>query len=119
MTESLYERLGGTEGITRIANDVVDNHAANPQISRRFLETDLDKLKKLAADFFVAGSGGPAVYDGKDMVTAHKAMNISNDEFVAAMDDALAALEKNDVGQREKEEVLFIFFSLKGQVVQQ
>jgi len=119
MSESLYERLGGTEGIKRIANDVVDNHAGNPQIARRFSETDLDKLKKVAADFFISGSGGPNVYEGKDMVSAHKSMNINNDEFMAVLDDAMAALEKNNVGQREKEEVLYIFFSLKGDVVQQ
>ncbi|MFT5181164.1 MAG: hemoglobin [Alphaproteobacteria bacterium] len=119
MSESLYERLGGTEGIKQIANDVVDNHAKNPQISRRFAESDLDKVKKTAAEFFIAGSGGPNVYEGMDMVAAHKAMNISNDEFVAVLDDAVAAMEKNNVGQREKEEVLYIFFSLKGEVVQQ
>ena len=47
----------------------------------------------------------------------HKGMNIDNDEFVAMLDDAMAALEKNNIGQREKEEVLYIFFSLKGDVV--
>lgn len=119
MTESLFERLGGVEGVTRIAHDVVDNHRANPSISKRFAEFDVAKLKKGAADFFVMGSGGPNVYEGKDMIATHKGMNISNDEFVAVLDDAVAAMEKNNVGQREKEEVLYIFFSLKNDVVQQ
>ena len=44
-------------------------------------------------------------------------MNINNDEFVAVLDDVMAALEKNGVGQREKEEVLAIFFSMKGDIV--
>ena len=29
----------------------------------------------------------------------------------------MAALEKNGIGQREKEEVLSIFFSMKGDIV--
>ena len=99
MSNTLYERLGGTEGIQRIANDVVDNHAANPAIAARFAQSDMGKLKKTASDFFVAGSGGPNVYDGKDMVSAHKAMNINNDEFMAVLDDAVAAMKKNGVGQ--------------------
>jgi hemoglobin len=37
MSETLYERLGGTEGIQNIANDLVDNHPANPRIARRFI----------------------------------------------------------------------------------
>ena len=119
MSESLYERLGGTECIQRIVNDLVDNHAENPRISRRFAETDLDKLKKGAAEFFISGTGGPNVYEGKDMVSAHKSMNIGNDEFMAVLDDAMAALEKNNVGQREREEVIYILLSLKGEVVLQ
>lgn len=119
MSKTLYERLGGDEVIQRIANDVVDNHAANPRIAPRFARIDLPGLKKVAADFFIAGSGGANVYEGKDMVSAHKAMNISNDEFMAVLDDAMAALDKNNVGQREKEEILYTFFSLKGDVVQQ
>ena len=119
MSESLYERLGGTEGIQRIVNDLVDNHAENSRISLRFAETDLDKLKKGAAEFFISGTGGPNVYEGKDMVSAHKSMNIGNDEFMAVLDDAMAALEKNNVGQREREEVIYILLSLKGDVVLQ
>ncbi len=119
MSNTLYERLGGTEGIQRIANDVIDNHAANPKIAVRFAQSDLGKIKKVAADFFIAGTGGPNNYEGKDMVSAHKAMNINNDEFVAVLDDAVAAMEKNSVGQREKEEVLYILFSLKNDIVHQ
>jgi hemoglobin len=76
-------------------------------------------LKKVAAEFFISGSGGPNVYEGKDMVAAHKNMNISNDEFMAVLDDTMAALEKNNVGQREREEVIYILLSLKGDVVLQ
>ena len=119
MSDSLYERLGGTEGITKIAIDVIDNHAANPRIAQRFVDSNLDEMKKVAADFFVTGTGGPNVYKGKDMVSVHKAMNIDSDEFIAVLDDAMAALENNNIGQREKEEVLYIFFSLKEQVIRQ
>ena len=119
MSDSLYDRLGGTEGIQRIANDLVDNHAANPRIARRFAEFDLATLKKVAAEFFIAGTGGPNVYKGEDMVPVHKGMNIDNDEFIAKLDDAMAALEKNNIGQREKEEVLFVLFSMKSDVVLQ
>lgn len=117
MSQSLYERLGGTEGITRIACDVVDNHIANPAIKARFQDVDPDKLKRGAATFFITGTGGPAVYDGKDMLATHRGMNISEKEFMAVLDDALAALAKNDIPQREQEEVLFVLYSMRGEVV--
>ena len=117
MNESLFERLGGIAGITNIANDVVDNHLANKAIAARFSESDIPKLKNAAATFFITGTGGPDVYKGKDMLAAHKGMNISATEFMSVLDDALSALNKNNIGQREQEEVLFALFSMRSQIV--
>lgn len=117
MSKSLYERLGGTEGITQIANDIVDLHMKNPRISPRFANLDKDVLKNGAATFFIAGTGGPNVYKGKDMLSAHSGMNIDHAEFMAVLDDALIAMEKNNVGQREKEEVLFVLYSMRSEIV--
>jgi len=117
MTDSLYVRLGGTEGITRIASDLVDIHLANPAIATRWTNSDIGKVKHGAATFFISGTGGPNVYEGKDMLATHKGMNISAHEFMAVLDDALQALQKNNIGQREQEEVLFILYSMRGDVV--
>lgn len=117
MSESLYERLGGTEGINKIAGDLVDIHLQNPAIATRYAESDISAVKNAAATFFITGTGGPDVYKGKDMLAAHKGMNISAVEFMAVLDDALAALKKNNIGQREQEEVLFIFYSLRSDIV--
>ena len=117
MTQSLFERLGGIDGIKQIANDLVDIHLQNPIVSPRFSAFDTDKLKHGAATFFTAGTGGPNIYEGKDMLATHKNMNISHEEFMAVCDDALEALQKNDIGQREQEEVLFIFYSMRNEIV--
>ena len=114
---SLYERLGGSEGIAAISSDVVDNHLTNAAVSPRFAESDIQKLKHAATTFFIQATGGPEVYEGKDMLAAHKGMNISATEFMAVLDDALNALDKNNIGQREQEEVLFALYSLRSQIV--
>lgn len=117
MSESLYVRLGGTEGITQIARDLVDIHVANPTIATRFANSDLEKVKHGAATFFISGTGGPDVYEGKDMLATHKGMNISAHEFMAVLDDALEALQKNNISQREQEEVLYVLYSMRRDVV--
>ncbi len=117
MSTSLFERLGGNTGIKAIANDLVDNHLANATISTRFADTDVPALKHAATTFMISGTGGENVYQGKDMLATHKGMNISASEFMAVLDDALAALNSNNVGQREQEEVLFILYSMRSQVV--
>jgi hemoglobin len=108
MSESLYVRLGEQSGIEKITSDLVDNHLANPTILARFANTDVARLKRMAADFVITGTGGPQVYQGEDMRAIHANMNINDIEFMAVVDDAMNALDKNGIGQREKEEVLFI-----------
>lgn len=117
MNTTLFERLGGNDGITAIASDVVDNHLKNPTIATRFAKVDVQKLKHAAATFFITGTGGENCYKGKDMLAAHKGMNISALEFMAVLDDALDALTQNDIGKREQEEVLFILYSMRSQIV--
>ena len=117
MSDSLYERLGGTEGITQISSDVVDNHLANSAVATRFANSEPSKLKQTVTEFFITGTGGPNLYKGKDMLSAHKGMNISALEFMAVLDDALKALAKNNIGQREQEEVLFVLYSMRSDIV--
>ncbi len=117
MSKSLYERLGGTAAIMQISSDLVDIHLNNPRIAARYADSDPVKVKHQVATFFIAGTGGPDNYDGEDMRAAHTGMNIDNDEFVAVLDDALLALEKHNVGQREKEEVLYVLYSMKSDIV--
>lgn len=118
MAANLYERLGGEERITRLAKDVVEAHYKNPLIKARFEQIEnRGKFEQNVADFFCAGSGGPQPYKGKEVLAAHRHMNISEQELVAAIDDIMGAMTKNGYEQAEKNDVLAILYSLKGDVV--
>jgi hemoglobin len=118
MSKSLYERLGGARGISAIVEDVVARHLANPLVQTRFRNVeDLDHLKKMAVEFFAAGAGGPEKYTGKDMRAAHKGMNISEQEYLAVMDDIMEALDKHAIDEATKKDVLAILYSLKGEII--
>ena len=119
---SLYERLGGAAGISRITDDIVDLHMKNPAINTRYIPMKEDPVRmarvtKHVRQFLSMGTGGPETYEGQDMPTTHRGMNVSDAEFVAVLDDILAALDKNNVSQQEKSEVLSIAYSLKDQIV--
>lgn len=118
MSNTLFDRLGGTAGIGRIVDDVMAAHLSNPVIKTRFENAkDLDRAGRMAKEFLAAGSGGPSAYTGKDMLAAHKGMNISEQEFLAATDDILGALDKNKVGDDVKKDVLAILYSLKETII--
>jgi len=120
--KTLFERLGGRDGISMIVDDTVENHMGNPNVNARFLPLQdnpeqLAIIKSHTIDFFVAGSGGPAAYGGKDMVSAHKGMNISAVEYMHVMDDIFMALDKNAIDEESKKDVLAILWSLKGMIM--
>jgi hemoglobin len=117
MAETLYGRLGGAERIAAIIDEAIDRHAVNPVLAPRFRGKDLPRLKELGVQFFCAGAGGPQKYDGRDLRTAHAGMNISEQEFLATMDDIVAALNAHGVAPPEVNEVVAVLYSLKGEVL--
>ena len=117
-TPTLYDRLGQFDVITRIVDDVMNAHLANPLVQARYQNVkDLDHAKKMAVEFFCAGCGGPQAYTGRDMLTTHKGMNISEQEYIAVMDDILGALKKNEIDDGTCNEVTAVLYSLKGQII--
>ena len=117
-TTTLYERLGRREGITRITADLMKNHLANPLIKTRYENSkDLERVERRAVEFFCAGTGGPEAYSGQDMVATHKGMNISEQEFMSVIDDAMDALQKNAIDEATRNEVLGVLWSMRREVV--
>lgn len=121
-TRSLYERLGSAKGIRAIVEDIVEAHMTNPTIKSRFLPSKddpahLEQVKTHLCNFLGAGSGGPEQYGGRSMPDAHRGMNVSEAEYMAAVDDILAALGKHGIDEQSQKDVLAIAYSLKSQIM--
>lgn len=117
-TATLYDRLGSRDGITRITRELIKNHLANPLVNKRYSQIkDMDRLERNVIDFFCAGSGGPETYAGKDMLNTHRGMNISEQEFVSVIDDAMAALETCGIDAPVRNDVLGVLWSMKADVI--
>jgi hemoglobin len=78
----------------------------------------LQELKVHLARFLEMGSGGPHRYEGRDMRRTHTGMNISRAEYMAAMDDIMAALARAGIDEQTRNDVLAIAWSLKGDIIQ-
>lgn len=121
-TSSLYQKLGGAKGIASIVDDVVATHLENPVIRARFLPylADMDKvqvIKRHFCEFLGMGCGGPEKYTGRDMVATHRGMNISNEEYMAAVDDIMLVLDRHQVDEQTKKEMLYMAYSVKSHIV--
>jgi len=116
---ALYQRLGGKEAITAVVDDFVANVAGDSRINGRFAKANIAHLKASLVDQICAGTGGPCNYTGRDMVSAHKGMNITEAEFGALVEDLVRTLDKLKVPAKEKGELLAILGPMKPAVVGQ
>jgi hemoglobin len=119
--ESLYQRLGGYDAIAAATDDLLGRLQADPRLRDFWKGASLDnrrKARQLIVDYMVEAAGGPAFYNGHDMRQAHAGMRIDDDDWAVFMRHAAATLEHFAVPEREREEVLSFFTSLKDDVVE-
>ena len=117
---SLYKRLGGYDALAAVTDDFLGRLATDPQIGRFFKGASTDTQKRIrqhVIDFLCNATGGPCLYLGRDMKTAHTGLNITEDDWNASVKHLVATLDKFKVPEREKNEVLGAISGLKGDIV--
>jgi hemoglobin len=119
---SLYQRVGGREGIAVVVEAFVANVVADDRINARFKDMKpeaVNRLKSNVADFVCDATGGPCAYLGKDMKSAHAGMNLTEVEWDATVEDLVKALDTRGVGEAEKNELLGLLGPLKPDILGQ
>ncbi|WP_409436260.1 group I truncated hemoglobin [Mycobacterium sp. SMC-14] len=117
--DTLYDRLGGRDGIAALSRDILRLHHANPVLNRRYSHAKRSdaELERLLTELLCSAAGGREVYTGMSMAEAHRGMNIHPDEFMEALDDILTALEENGVSRRDRDTLLGIGYALKPDII--
>lgn len=114
---SLYERLGKKEAITAVVDDFVGRVANDGRINGKFANANIPHLKAMLVEQICAASGGPCTYTGRDMKTTHIGMAITNEQFDALVGDLVTTLNKFNVPEREKKELLGTLGPMRNDVV--
>jgi hemoglobin len=117
---SLYERVGRYDGIAAIVDAYLKGVRTDPQF-QRFSGRGTDSLvraKQLLKDQLCAMTGGPCVYIGRDMKTAHGGLGITESDWAASMKYMAAALDRSHVSGSEKDEFLALIDSMKPMFVE-
>ena len=119
--KTLYERLGGYDAISAVANDLLPRLQADPRL-RRFWdhrgEDGIAREKQLLVDFLCSSAGGPMYYTGRDMKTSHKGMRIGDGDWSAFLTHVEATLDRFQVPQRERDEVVAFIQSTRADIVE-
>ena len=117
---SLYKRLGGYDALAAVTDDFIGRLATDPQLGRFFkgLSTDSQKrVRQHVVDFLCSATGGPCIYTGRDMKTAHTGLGITEEDWTNSVKALVATLDKFKVPEKEKGEVFAAISGLKGDIV--
>lgn len=118
--KSLYERLGGYDAISAVANALLPR-LKNDDKLRRYWDhrgsDGVEREKQFLIDFLANASGGSMYYTGRDMKTAHRGMNVDEDDWRRLIGHVSATLGSFNVPKQETGEVLAFIESTKSDIV--
>lgn len=125
---TLYRRLGGHDAVVAVVNDFVARAAADRRVNffrkdpphpNEWVPTpeELAAFKKHLVQFIEVAAGGPGRYEGKDMATAHKGMEITHAEFDALAEDLAVTLYTLKVPAKERRELLAVIDAARADIV--
>jgi len=125
---SLWDRMGGIDKIAQVIDATVRMHETDP-LTRNYFGPEKfhnkgshDEVVNSVLTFFATGVGGlvhhPELeYKGRDMVTAHRGMKLTEVAFHALAYHLLTQMERHESGgPAEREEVLTILKAVKADV---
>ena len=118
---SLYKRLGGYDAIAAVSDDFIGRMAADKTLARFLVglsDNSKGHLRQLVVDQLCAATGGPCIYIGRDMKTAHKGLGITGADWDLAVKYLVESLDQFKVPEKEKGELLTIASGLKPDIVE-
>ena len=125
-TATLYDRLGGEAAIAAVVDTLVALASADTELNFTRQGTaneweatpeNVALFKTRMVQFVGQATGGPQVYEGQDMATAHTGMQITNEEFDRLAGHLEAALDAYDVPDAEKQELFAIVETTRSAIV--
>ena len=120
---SLYGRLGGVYNIAPVVDDLIDRVMgdprlnANPRVDEAHHRVSAAGFKYFVTELVCREAGGPQTYSGRSMGDSHRHLMITEEEWLAFMDNLQQALDKFGVPQPEQEELKAIVESTRESIV--
>jgi len=120
---SLYDRLGGVYNIAPVVDDLIDRIMvdprlnANPRVDEAHHRVSAAGFKYFVTEMLCEAAGGPQHYSGRPMGDSHRDLMITDEEWLAFMDDVQWTLDKFGVPQLEQDEIKAIVESTHDAIV--
>ncbi len=114
---TLYDDLGGKDGITAITSGMIDNALADDRIKQTFDDINIPRLKGLLYEQFCNLTGGGCEYKRRSMHDAHVGLGLHQSDFNALVEDLEAAMDSRNIPWSTQVRLLAILAPMEPQVV--
>lgn len=104
--DSLYQALGGHEGLVKIAADFHHRLEADPQLDPYFRDIDGKQYQERLVIQFCEVSGGPCKQAKYDMRKIHSGMDINKATFNATVEVLQQAMDAQGIAYRTQNRLL-------------
>lgn len=105
-TASLYQQLGGENGIAAITDGLLREIAQDKRIVHHFADTDIARFRTLLAEQLCDISGGPCVYSGGTMQESHTGFNISLADYDALVEGLIKVMQQQNISISAQNQLL-------------
>jgi hemoglobin len=119
--KSLYQRLGGYDALAAVSDDFIGRLGKSKILGRFVVGLSDDSKKKLRqhfVDFLCNATGGPCLYLGRDMKTAHTGLGINEKDWAEGVKLLGETLDHFKVPAKEKGDVVGAVAALKKDIVE-
>jgi hemoglobin len=121
--ESLYDRLGGLQGIALVVSDFVDVFVQDPLImanaavrERKTVDT-APYIKFQVTAMTCEATGGPCQYTGLNMADAHAGLGVTPEEWDRMVELFAQTLARHGVPDQETQELFAILGPTREDIV--
>lgn len=89
---SIYDEIGGLPAVAAAVDDFYDRVLGDERVSHHFDGHRVERLKGHQRTFLITALGGPQIYRGRDMQSAHAHLGITGEDFDIIVEHLVATL---------------------------
>ena len=116
-TDQLYKAFGEKAGLVSLMDDFMIRLLADPRTGPHFRPANQQRVKEQLVDQFCELGGGPCVYKGADMKSAHANLDIKKSDFNALVEVLQVSMDAKGIPFRKQNEMLALLAPMNRDII--
>nr|WP_295787498.1 group 1 truncated hemoglobin [Rhodoferax sp.] len=105
-SSALFDTFGGKVGLVKLMDDFMVRLLADPRTGPHFKPANQQRVKEQLVDQFCFVMGGPCIYKGADMKSAHSNLDITKGDFNALVEVLQQAMDAQGIAFSAQNQLL-------------